>query len=41
MKNYEEGDLEDCDSDYRQHTDGNRHHAGSELLHALMCTSEE
>ena len=25
--NDEKGDLEDCDSDYRQHPDGNRHHA--------------
>ena len=29
-KEYEEGELEDCDSDYRQHSDGNRDYAGSD-----------
>ena len=28
--NDEKGDLEDCDSDYRQHPDGNRHLAWRE-----------
>ena len=29
-KCYEEGDLEDCDLDHRQHSDGNRDYAGSD-----------
>ena len=33
----EEGDLEDCDSDYRQHSDGNRDYAGSDQLHAISA----
>ena len=33
--NDEEGDLEDCDSDYRQYIDGNRDLAGSNQLHEV------
>ena len=35
MRNDEEGDLEDCDSDCNQYSDGNRYHTGSDLVHEV------